>query len=230
MFSFTAHNPRLWPPRTRPDPKATHPGGHRACLGYKLGYKRRPMRTGRGNYRKNYIVPHGNEFKYLRRVPGDIQHLENRMVKGRAPRSALGGAADGYTRGAAAVRSGSSSSRGGSAAWRVAQPGRECRSIGSGKIRAGSGSSAAAWRSFCTSAPGLRSSALLRMSIPTERSSVPYVKNADERSNKHPVKGPARERMSDPQQLHNGISKSVFDIGISELPFAINPPATSLSR
>ena len=59
---------------------------------------------------------------------------------------------------------------------------------------------------------------------------MPYVKNADERSNKHLVKGPARERMSDPQQLHNGISKSLFDIGISEFPFAINPTASSLSR
>jgi len=45
-----------------------------------LGYKRRPMRTGRGSYRKSYIVPHGNGFKYLRRVPQDIQHLENRRA------------------------------------------------------------------------------------------------------------------------------------------------------
>ena len=38
------------------------------------------MRTGRGSYRKCYIVPHGNGFKYLRRVPEDIQHLENRRA------------------------------------------------------------------------------------------------------------------------------------------------------
>ena len=49
-------------------------------MGYKLGYKRRPMRTGRGSYRKSYIVPHGNGFKYLRGVPRDIQHLENRRA------------------------------------------------------------------------------------------------------------------------------------------------------
>ena len=38
------------------------------------------MRTGRGSYRKSYIVPHGNGFKYLRRVPEDIQHVENRRA------------------------------------------------------------------------------------------------------------------------------------------------------
>jgi integrase len=38
------------------------------------------MRTGRGSYRKSYIVPHGNGFKYLRRVPGDIQKLEKRRT------------------------------------------------------------------------------------------------------------------------------------------------------
>jgi hypothetical protein len=38
------------------------------------------MRIGRGSYRKSYIVPHGNGFKYLRGVPRDIQHLENRRA------------------------------------------------------------------------------------------------------------------------------------------------------
>ena len=38
------------------------------------------MRTGRGSYRKSYIVPHGNGFKYLRRVPKDIQHIENKSA------------------------------------------------------------------------------------------------------------------------------------------------------
>ena len=38
------------------------------------------MRTGRGSYRKCYIVPHGRGFKYLRAVPKDIQHLENRRA------------------------------------------------------------------------------------------------------------------------------------------------------
>jgi len=38
------------------------------------------MRTGRGSYRKCYIVPHGNGFKYVRGVPKDIQHLENKRT------------------------------------------------------------------------------------------------------------------------------------------------------
>jgi hypothetical protein len=38
------------------------------------------MRTGRGSYRKSYIVSHGNGFKYLRGVPRDIQHIENRRA------------------------------------------------------------------------------------------------------------------------------------------------------
>ena len=42
--------------------------------------KCRPMRTGRGSYRKCYYVPHGNGFKYLGRVPKDIQPIEKRAA------------------------------------------------------------------------------------------------------------------------------------------------------
>jgi hypothetical protein len=38
------------------------------------------MRTGRSSYRKCYVVPHGNGFKYVRGVPRDIQHVENRRA------------------------------------------------------------------------------------------------------------------------------------------------------
>jgi len=38
------------------------------------------MRTGRGSYRKCYVVSHGNGFKYLRRVPKDIQPIEKRSA------------------------------------------------------------------------------------------------------------------------------------------------------
>ena len=38
------------------------------------------MGTGRGHYRKCYIVPHGHGFKYVRAVPKDIQPLENKRT------------------------------------------------------------------------------------------------------------------------------------------------------
>ncbi len=34
----------------------------------------------RGHYRKSYIVPHGNGFKYVRGVPKDIRPIEKKSV------------------------------------------------------------------------------------------------------------------------------------------------------
>jgi hypothetical protein len=38
------------------------------------------MRTGRGHYRKSYIVPHGRGYKYVRAVPEDLRYIENKSA------------------------------------------------------------------------------------------------------------------------------------------------------
>ncbi len=34
----------------------------------------------RGHYRRSYIVPHGNGFKYVRGVPKDLRHIEKKSA------------------------------------------------------------------------------------------------------------------------------------------------------